>query len=126
MARVINVPGFRFLQICVLRCGATALKEPRHILKRFIRCFLSVNPIRVHGIAIDVNILLLLANTLCIAWRLDTAFKKADFMSIPNALLVIDCMTEIACADFTDLDPSRRAQAEAVRQLHWPVYYARK
>ena len=35
-------------------------------------------------------------------------------------------MTEIARADFADLDPSRRAQAVAIRRLHWPLYYARE
>ena len=47
-------------------------------------------------------------------------------MSVPNALKIIDCMTEIALADHSDLDPSRHAQARAVWSLHWVVSYARK
>ena len=47
-------------------------------------------------------------------------------MSVPNALTIIDGMTEIARADFADLDPSRRPQAPAIRRLHWPLYYARE
>ena len=47
-------------------------------------------------------------------------------MSVPNAPITIDCMTEIAVAEHSDLDPSRHAQARAVWSLHWVVSYARK
>ena len=95
-----------------------------HILKCFVQRLFSANPIRIYGIASDTNVLLLLANALRIASRLNTTFKEEDFMSIPNALTISDVMTEIARADFADLDPSRCAQAVAIRRLHWPVYYA--
>ena len=119
--RVVNVPGFRFLQIRVLHGEATVTKDLRHILKRFVRRLFSANPISIYGIAVDTNVLLLLANALSTASRLNAAFKEEDFMSVPNALTIIDGMTEIACADFADLDPSRRAQAVAIRRLHWPL-----
>ena len=123
--RVVNVPGFRFLQIRVLHCGATVSKDLRHILKRFIRRLFSANPICIYGIAMDVDVLLLLANALRVASTLTNAFKEENFMSVPN-LITIDCMPEIARVDFAHLDPSRRAQALAVGRLHWPVYYARE
>ena len=58
--RVLNVPGFRFLQIRVLHGEATVTKDLRHILKRFVRRLFSANPISIYGIAIDTNVLLLL------------------------------------------------------------------
>ena len=55
--------------------------------------------------------------------------KEEDFISAPNALIIVDCMTEIARANFDGLDPSRHAQARDVRRLHWAVcareYYFR-
>ena len=120
--RVVNVPGFRFLQIRVIPRGATVTKELHHILKRFVQRP-SANPICISGIAIDTNVLLLIANDLR---TLNTAFKEEDFMSVPNALTIIDGMIEIARVDFPHLDPSRRAQAVAIRRLHWPLYYARE
>ena len=92
--RVVNVPGFRFLQIRVLHGEATVTKDLRHILKRFVRRLFSANPISIYGIAVDTNVLLLLANALSTASRLNAAFKEEDFMSVPNALTIIDGMTE--------------------------------
>ena len=37
-------------------------------------------------------------------------------MSVPNALIIIDRITEIAVADHTDLDPLHHAQARAVQR----------
>ena len=54
--RVVNVPGFRFLQIRVLHGEATVTKDLRHILKRFVRRLFSANPISIYGIAIDTNV----------------------------------------------------------------------
>ena len=124
-AEVISLDGFLFLQVRVLKSGATVTKDMRHILKRFVRRLFSKNAFRVHGVTIDVDVLCTLAKTLGVARRLANAVKEVDFMSVPNALVIIDCITEIAMADHTDLDSSRHAQARAIWSLHWVVFYAR-
>ena len=66
-----------------------------------------------------------LAKTWGIARCLANGVKEVDFMSVPNALTIIDCITEIAMADHDELDPSRHTQAKAVWSLHWVAFYAR-
>ena len=99
---LVTVPGFRFLEIRVLHDGATVTKDLHHILKRFVRLLFSANPRSIYGTAIDTIVLLLLANALRTASRPNTAFKEEEFMLVPNALTIIDGMTEIACGDFAD------------------------
>ena len=113
--RMVIVPGFQFLQVCLLRCGTTFFKKLWHIFEALHPLFLECQPFPHHGVAIDVDVLLLLANAWCVALWLAAASKEEDFMSIPNALIIIACMSEIAHADFAKLDPPRRAQAVAVR-----------
>ena len=125
-AEVISLDGFLFLQVRLLKFGATVTKDMHHIVKRFVRRLFNKNVFHVHGFTADVDVLCTLTKTLGVARRLANAIKEDDFMSVPNALIIIDCITEIAVADHTDLDPSRHAQARAVWSLHWVVFLCPK
>ena len=97
---VVNVPCFRFLTIRVLHCVALVSKDLRQFLKRFTRHLFGFKPIRLYHIAINVDVLLLLANALHVPSLLPNACKEDDFMFVANAHIIIDCMTEIARADY--------------------------
>ena len=121
-AEEISLDDFLFFQVRVLKFGATVTKDMRHIIKRFVRPLCRKNAFRVHRVTIGFDVLCTLAKTLRVARLVANAVKEVDFMSAPNALRIIDCITEITMAGHTKLDPSRHAQARAVWSLHWVVF----
>ena len=77
---MISLDGFLFLQVRLLKSGATVTKDMCHIIKRFVRRLFSKNAFRVHGVTIDVDVLCTLAKTLGVARRLANAIKEVDRM----------------------------------------------
>ena len=110
-------------QKVVTKRGATVSRDMRHVLKRTTRMFLNKG-ITIDDVHLTPDVLVGLGKTMKLRYvdALSAALQRPDFMSAPDALIVLRAI--VSCGSVEDgwrmdqLDPSRRKQQSAMQKLH--------
>ena len=103
--------------------------DMRHVLKRTTRMFLNKG-ITIDGVHPTPDVFVGLGKTMKLGYAdaLSAALQRPDFMSVPDALIVL--MAMVSCGSVEDgwhmdqLDPSRRKQHSAMRKMHFFLKHA--